>query len=147
MLAVSQSSALNLARQANGVRRRVSKHTEDQTFSDWHRTLDRTCYMTDIDVLEYRFKGGKAKPVLLIEYKRWHVQDPAHLFGANSAVKLQVAKSLNIDFLHVNYKTLPNGLIEKFLVYNVSRYGLEGDFKTNAKCVSEKYFRRFLEAL
>ncbi len=39
-------------------------------YSDWHRTLDKSLLMTDIDFVEWRFKGGQLVPVGVMEITR-----------------------------------------------------------------------------
>jgi hypothetical protein len=41
-----------------------------KAYSDWHRTLDRKLYTTDVDFIEWRFVNGILTPVGIMEVTR-----------------------------------------------------------------------------
>ncbi len=55
-------------RSENGVRKALCASSDAaKGYKAWHRTLDRTLYMSDVDTIEWRFVGGRLVPVAVIE--------------------------------------------------------------------------------
>ncbi len=49
---------------------RTDTEWRSQPYSDWHRTLPRWMWMTDVDFIEWRLRDGKLTAVAVIEVTR-----------------------------------------------------------------------------
>lgn len=49
---------------------RTDVEWRSQPYSDWHRTLDRSLFMLDVDFIEWRFRNGQMIPVGVMEITR-----------------------------------------------------------------------------
>lgn len=61
------------ARTASGAKAHQRQgDTEDRSlpYREWHRTLSSRCVATDVDLIEWRVRGGKLTPVAMLEITR-----------------------------------------------------------------------------
>lgn len=137
----------NLRRDSRGVREETTAG-RDLVISNWHRKcLDRRCYMTDLDAVEYRFFQRGLDVRALLEYKAYHVRQERFVLTSALEVKLWIARRCEVPLLHVWYDAAPDGAISRFRIWNVSETGLITNYWDRSRELSEAEFRRLMETL
>lgn len=130
-----------LPRDNSGIRIDV-RGERDLIFNDWHRSnIGRTCYVTDVDFLEYRFINGELVLKAIFEAKEWHVIEPKYIEEcANFKAIKKLAEKAEIPFYFIWYKKVKNN-IEKFKLWDITKS------KEEAKEMTPKEFKDFIEGL
>jgi len=94
---------------ANGVKKQYY-YKRDLTFSLWHRLfIDKSCYTTDIDFLEYRYDENENVVVkALVEIRRKEYIKPETVVTSSVEASFYLAKCANIKFLYILYNEIPD---------------------------------------
>ena len=132
-----------LPRDNKGIRIDV-RGNRDLAFNNWHRdNLSHSCYVTDVDFLEYRIIENKIILKAIFEVKEWHVTEPKYIEKcANFNAIKQLAEIAKIPFYFLWYLKDGENSIEKFKLWNV--FSQE---KQDAKEMSPEEFKIFMENL
>ena len=136
-----------LKRDARGVRAEVTEG-RDLVISSWHRNhLDRRCYMTDLDAVEYRFFQRGLEVRALVEYKAWHVRQDRFVLCSALEVKLWIARRCEVPLFHVWYEAEAGGEILRFRLWDVTATGMVTNYWDLAREMSAPEFRALMENL
>lgn len=114
-----------LKREASGVRAEV-RENRDLRINNWHReALSKGCYMTDVDGLEYRMHANSVfpEPMVLIEYKEWHVTQPQYVLSTSMLAQYALALRANVPFWFVWYRSD----LKRFRLWDVTAYPVFSD--------------------
>jgi len=133
-----------LPRNGRGVRIDVrgGKRTVDKIFSKWHRTLERRCYVTDIDFLEYRISENEIILKAIFEVKEWHVTQPKYIEeNANFKAIKKLCEILKLPF-YVIWCKFEGDVPIRFKIWDVFN-----ESKSQAKEVTPDQLRQFIESL
>jgi|SRR3989344_9458973 len=109
-----------LPRDNRGIRVDV-RGSRDLIFNKWHReNLERHCYVTDVDFLEYRFENDEIVLKAIFEVKESHVTDRRYIEdNANFKATHKLSQLSNLPFFVIWYY-VKEGKITGFKVWNVS---------------------------
>src|SRR3989344_9099325 len=101
-----------LPRDEKGIRLDV-RGNRDLVFNNWHRNnIGKTCYVTDVDFLEYRFENGKLFLKAIFEVKEGHVRAPKYIEEcANFKAIKQLAESAKLPLYFIWYEKEGNNKI------------------------------------
>jgi hypothetical protein len=99
-----------------------------KAYKDWHRTLDRSLIMLDIDSIEYRFKDGVLTPVGVFEITRTdddsisinYLQAIKDRFFKRDSIQALSALTVALALKTKAYITLYSKSTENFWVYCLS---------------------------
>lgn len=108
----------------------------DLTYSRWHRTLPRWCWMVDLDSIEWRSERGI---VALIELARYEATVYKKKF------QLKVLKELARQAKIPAYLVLYHNSMNLFEVYDL--FSGETIFECNKKVLTENEYREFIKSL
>ncbi|MBS3152267.1 hypothetical protein J4230_02555 [Candidatus Woesearchaeota archaeon] len=132
----------NLPRDKNGIRLDV-RGNRDLIFNEWHRkNLLPSCYVTDVDFLEYRYSNGELILKAILEVKEWHVSEPKYVEDSTNFKAIQkLANIAKLPFFFVWYEK-DNDFIKKFKIWDVFN-----EDKSEAKEMNPNEFKSFIEKL
>ena len=133
-----------LPRDERGVRIDVrgGERKVDKIFSKWHRKLRRSCYVTDIDFLEYRIIENNIVLKAVFEIKEWHVTQPKYIEeSANFKAIKKLCKTLELPFYVIWCKFEDDKPI-KFKIWDVFN-----ESKSQAKELAPDQLKEFIENL
>ena len=93
----------------NGVKKQYY-YKRDLTFSLWHRLfIDKSCYTTDIDFLEYRYDENENVLIkALVEIRRKEYIKPETVVTSSVEASFYLAKYANIKFMYILYNEIPD---------------------------------------
>ena len=116
-------------------------------YSEWHKKfLDKKCYATDIDFLEYRYEIVNGKRVIvskaLIVLQNWNITQPKFLEENSNFLGIKkFAENSKIPFYIIWYLDDGSGNIQKFKVWDTSK-----SRETAIEMKPEEY-KKFVEGL
>ena len=116
-------------------------------YSEWHKKfLDRKCYATDIDFLEYRYEVVNGKRVIvpkaLIVLQNWSITQPKFLEENSNFLGIKkFAENSKIPFYVVWYLDDGSGNIQKFKVWDTNKS------RETATEMKQEEYKKFVEGL